>query len=173
MTEVLLIIGTVGAGKTTTAEAVGELLIEQGVPHAVIDLDAIRNAWPAPGDDPFNFALTLTNLHSLVRNYREAGMKRIVLAGVIESADERKKLAEAVGGELTVCRLRLDLQTIRQRLAVRHAGADQALQWHLERSGELHEILEEAATEDVVVDGSQEGALDLAAKVMKAVGWTA
>jgi Ni2+-binding GTPase involved in maturation of urease and hydrogenase len=35
----LLINGTVGAGKTSVAETVGNLLTEAGVPKAVIDLD--------------------------------------------------------------------------------------------------------------------------------------
>nr|WP_220093533.1 zeta toxin family protein [Flexivirga caeni] len=45
----LLITGTVGAGKTTTAYAVGDLLRARELPHAVIDLDELHRLWPAPG----------------------------------------------------------------------------------------------------------------------------
>lgn len=38
--------GSVGVGKTTTAEAVGDLLAERGIPHAVIDLDVLRRVLP-------------------------------------------------------------------------------------------------------------------------------
>ncbi|NUT38969.1 MAG: hypothetical protein HOV86_03190 [Thermoactinospora sp.] len=167
----LLIIGTVGAGKTTTAGAVGESLSEQGVPNAVIDLDAIRQAWPAPPDDPFHFRLTLRNLRSLAAAYLEAGFTRLVLAGVIENAGERARLAEAVGAELTVCRLRPRLTDVRDRLTRRHVLEAASLSWHLARSGELHGILEEAGVEDVIVDVGCDTPPELAVRVMKAVGW--
>ncbi|MDR6989252.1 adenylylsulfate kinase-like enzyme [Paenarthrobacter nitroguajacolicus] len=40
--------GTVGVGKTTVAVYVGKALQRLGIAHAIIDLDAIRHAWPAP-----------------------------------------------------------------------------------------------------------------------------
>jgi adenylylsulfate kinase-like enzyme len=40
-----LINGTVGVGKTTVAEAVGDLLAGSGVSHAVLDLDWLRQPW--------------------------------------------------------------------------------------------------------------------------------
>lgn len=48
----LMITGTVGISKSTTAAATGELLTRQGIPHAVIDTDDIRRSWPTPPDDP-------------------------------------------------------------------------------------------------------------------------
>ena len=43
-TRVLVVNGTVGAGKTTVAEVVADLLRERGVPYAWIDVDALRRA---------------------------------------------------------------------------------------------------------------------------------
>ncbi|MGY4766497.1 hypothetical protein ACXC9Q_06220 [Kribbella sp. CWNU-51] len=60
----LLITGPVGIGKTAVAGAVGEALAEVGVPGAVIDLDGLASAWPAPPDDRFNLALELRNLRA-------------------------------------------------------------------------------------------------------------
>jgi hypothetical protein len=74
--------GTVGAGKTSVAEMVGDLLTEAGGPNAVIDLDWLRRSWPSPAGDRFNVAMALRNLRSVARNYRESGAVRIVLAGV-------------------------------------------------------------------------------------------
>lgn len=48
----LLINGTVGVGKTSVAEGVGGLLTDAGVPNAVIDLDWLRQSWPAAGGRP-------------------------------------------------------------------------------------------------------------------------
>ena len=85
----LLINGTVGAGKTSVAEMVGNLLTEAGVPNAVIDLDWLRRSWPSPEGDRFNVAMALRNLRAVARNYQDAGAVRIVLAGVIETSVDR------------------------------------------------------------------------------------
>ncbi|GAB2821190.1 DUF397 domain-containing protein [Lentzea nigeriaca] len=47
----LLITGPVGVGKTTVAEAVGDVLAAAEVPHAVIDLDWLRCFRPSPADE--------------------------------------------------------------------------------------------------------------------------
>jgi len=91
----LLLTGTVGVGKSTTAEGVGEALQVVGVPHAVIDLDAIRCSWPTPADDPFGFDLELRNLAPLVTNFLMAGAQRLVLAGVCESQRDRERYQTA------------------------------------------------------------------------------
>jgi len=93
----LLINGTVGAGKTSVAEMVGDLLTEAGVPNAVIDLDWLRRSWPSPDGDRFNVAMALRNLSSVARNYRDAGAVRIVLGGVIETKVERDRHQDTLG----------------------------------------------------------------------------
>jgi adenylylsulfate kinase len=148
----LLISGTVGVGKSSTAEAIGQELTQQEVPHAVIDLDDIRRSWPVPPDDPFNQQVELRNLTGLVANFVAAGAELIILAGVVESSADRLRYAAAVGMPLTVCRLVLDLPTIRGRLTTRHADSVPARDWHLDRSGVLDAILDAAEVEDVVVD---------------------
>ncbi|MFI9556149.1 AAA family ATPase [Nonomuraea endophytica] len=165
----ILITGTVGAGKTSAAEEVGELLAAAGTPHGVIDLDALSRGWPPPSGDPFNFELTVRNLRSLAANFRDTGAELLVLAGVAENDGHRRKIAEAVGGELTVCRLRVDLATVRERLAGRHLDDREGLDWHLKRSGELDRILREAQVEDVVVDGSGP-VTQVAAEILRTIG---
>ena len=64
----IIINGTVGVGKTTAASALGRLLEENGVAHAVIDTDEIRRSWPAPPGDRFNLELQLANLAALSAN---------------------------------------------------------------------------------------------------------
>ena len=93
----LLVTGTVGAGKTTTVQAIGDVLGERGVSHAVIDLDWLRRAWPPPRDDPFQQALELRNLAAVARTYLDAGAVRLVLAGVLEDPADRAGYEEAVG----------------------------------------------------------------------------
>lgn len=166
----LLITGTVGAGKTSVADAVGELLTDTGVPHAVIDMDALRRAWPPPPGDRFNTAVLLRNLRSVASNYLDAGATWIVLAGVVEDADGRDRCAEVVGVPLAVCRLRVELSVVRQRLGRRHAGEPEAMRWHLERSGELDAILDRARVEDFIVDATHRTVSEAALAVVEAGG---
>lgn len=169
--EALLITGTVGAGKTTTAEAVGDLLRERGVPHAVVDLDWLRRAWPSPADDPFNSALEIANLTAVTATYLRAGASRLVLAGVLEDAAGKERYREAVGVPLHVVRLRVDLPLVRRRLQARHAHEQAVREWHLHRSGELHDVLEAAGVEDAVLETSALSPQQVAEALLARVGW--
>ncbi len=168
----LLITGTVGSGKTSVAGMIGDLLTAAEVPHAVIDLDWLRRTWPSPPDDRFNLAVTLANVRSVAHNFLDAGAVRLVLAGVVETREERVRYQETLGVPLTVCRLLVDLPTVRARLIGRHDD-DAALAWHLDRSGELDAILERALVEDFAVDASELSVADVAAAVVRAAGWDA
>lgn len=167
----LLLTGTVGVGKTTVAAAVGDLLVAQGVPHAVIDLDELRRAWPAPADDPFDQALELENLTAVATAYRRRGVRRLVLAGVLERAADRSRYAAACGAPLVVCRLRADLDLVRERLGSRHAGRDAELAWHRHRAGELHDLLERERVEDHLVEVTHLGPATAAEAALRAAGW--
>ncbi|XVV08863.1 adenylyl-sulfate kinase [Actinoplanes sp. CA-131856] len=167
----LLITGTVGSGKTSVAGAIGDRLTQAQTANAVIDVDWLRRSWPSPPDDPFNRGITLRNLRAVARNYIETGVLRLVLAGVIESHAERDAYQTALGVPLTVCRLRVDLPTVRQRLIRRHDGDAARLRWHLDRSGELDNIFQQAQVEDFAVDATTDSVHQVAAAVMAAVGW--
>ncbi len=167
----LLITGTVGAGKTSAAEAVGELLADAGVPNAVVDLDWLGQSWPTPPGDPFNLEMTVRNLRAVARNYWDAGVERLVLAGVAETGEERARYREAVGVDLAVCRIRVEIPVVHRRLERRHEGQEADLRWHLDRSGQLDRILTDAQVEDVVVDATDLAVPDVAAAVLKAVDW--
>jgi adenylylsulfate kinase len=167
----LLITGPVGVGKTSVAEAVGDLLAGEAIPHGVVDLDWLARYWPSTTDDPFNLAMELRNLRSVARNYLDAGADRLVLAGVVESRADRARYAEAIGVDLAVCRLTADLAVIRQRLIQRHgSGDDDGLRWHLQRSQELEQILDLAGVEDFTVTTDRPVA-DVAKAVATATSW--
>lgn len=167
----LLITGTVGVGKTTVAEAVSELLVQKRVPNAVIDLDGLRQAWPSPPGDPFNMRLALRNLADVSANYVDAGIARLVLAGVIEAPSDRRAYEAALDMPLTIVRLRADLDVVRDRLVRRHGDNLPVLHWHLERAPELDAVLDSAAVDDCSVDAAAGTTHEIALEVCLAVGW--
>lgn len=170
----LFVNGTVGSGKTTTIEHIGELLAEGEVAHALIDLDWLRNAWPAPLDDAFNNELELANLAAVAKNSRAAGFETLVLAGVIEDPAVTARYVEALGCPLTVVRLDVDLDWVRDRLVTRHEDDPEALDWHHRRVGELHAILEQSrSSEKVVRVAAGESPRQVAVRVLQAAGWMA
>lgn len=169
--DAVLITGTVGAGKTSTAEAVGQLLIERNVPHAVIDLDQLRSAWPGPEGDPFNHAIEIANLTSVAANYRAAGAVRLILAGVLEQRSARADYERAVNGSVRVVRLLARPDELRERLRRRHADDAHDLAWHLERAPELTAILDRAQVADAEIDTTGRPISDVALAVLAAAGW--
>lgn len=161
--------GTVGVGKSTLADAISAVERDS---HAVIDLDAIRKLKPAPSSDRFNHELELLNLKSLVENYRAAGAKRFVIAGVIEANAELPRYIDALGSDgLFVCRLVARPDVLETRLRFRHREDPQGLMWHLDRVGTLTDILEGAGIDDLVLDSSDISPVELAAAVRRAAGW--
>lgn len=145
MAAALFLNGTVGSGKSATADAAGELLAERGIPHAVIDLDALRRVWPAPADDPFHTALELENLRAYAANAVDAGARVLVLAGVLEEAPMLQRYEDAVAGPVTLVRLLAEADETQRRLRARHAADPDGLAWHLARRGELEAVLDAAA----------------------------
>ena len=170
--EVVLLSGTVGAGKTTTAHALSDLLAAEGVPHAVVDLDEVRLLRPPPPGDPFQHEVELANLRDLARNYRAAGAARLLLAGVVEEAGEVARYRTALAGaRLLLVRLVVDLDLAAERLRARHAHEPEALAWHLHRVGELTAVLDAAPFEDARLDTTGRAPEDVAGEVLRLAGW--
>lgn len=168
----VLLSGTVGAGKTTTAHALSALEAAHGRRHAVVDLDEIRLLRPPPPDDRFAHEVELANLRDLARNFRAAGAVRLVLAGVVEDAREVPRYVEALGGgRLLLGRLAVDPAVVRDRLRSRHHDDPDALAWHLDRTVELTGILDADPFEDLRVDTTGRTPEDVALEVARAAGW--
>ena len=150
----VVINGTTGIGKSATLQALGAVLAERRVPHALVDFDFLSLAWPPPADDPFNLRLGIRNLTDVAANYRAAGMERLAIASVLTNRADADAFARATEAErMLICRLRADPKTVEARLRLRHgAQAEWELPWFLERFNALQEELEAAAIDDLVID---------------------
>lgn len=169
--QALLVTGAVGAGKTSVGRATGGILLAHGIPGAFVDLDAIAEAWPRPADDPFGSRLALQNLQAMWRNFQAAGARRLVLAGVIESAGDRAAHAHALdSAPLVVCRLVAPVPVLQERLR-RREPAGPSRDWHVDRAAELTTILDSADVADFTVDNDFGEPDEIARIVLAKAGW--
>jgi uridine kinase len=82
--EAVLITGVYGAGKSSVAEEIADVLEKQGAPYAVVDLDWL--GWFGPEDEVTHQRVLAQNLAAVVNNYRAAGVRLFVLAYAVPDA---------------------------------------------------------------------------------------
>ena len=171
VTQVLLIGGRAGVGKTTVAYAVSSRLAELAVAHCHVEGDNLDAAYPKPADDPQGSGLTEANLAALWHNYRVRGYHRLIYVNTV-SIIEPDLIIRAVGGSASVVSVLLTGadSIIEQRLKGREHGA--ALDVHLERSRRATKVLEDrspASTHRVPTD--ERSPDEIAAEVVALTGW--
>jgi len=163
----LIISGSMGAGKTTVLSEVSDLLAEEHLPHGAIDLDWLGVMYPSQGEH--GGRLLFASLAAIWPCYKSAG--RLVVARVVEDRSELKHYEEAVpGAEVVVCRLTASTVTMRDRLRVREPGLFQLKA--LARSTELDSILKKSRAEDFVVNNDAGRSItEVAREVLMGAGW--
>jgi predicted kinase len=165
--QVIVLTGSMGAGKTTVLGEASDLLTARGVVHAVIDLDALAAAGLA-GD--LCTHLTYANLAAVWSNFARAGVTRLLLGEAVETADELSRIRAAIpDSNVVVCRLTAPVETMQRRLRTREPGMLQ--QTFLARARELDEILERAHLENFCVANDNCSVTEVTAEVLTLAGW--
>ena len=128
MTEVLLIAGPAGVGKSSVAIEISLKLHRAEVDHALIDTDELDRIYPVPGDLP---RLTERNLAAVWDGFAERGAQRLILVGVhLDRPTEREWIARAVpAGHVTCVRLQASDRSLRARILRREQGSGAEAQW--------------------------------------------
>src|SRR5258708_33343779 len=88
MESLLIITGTMGAGKTAVMGEASDILTRHQIVHAAIDLDALGLAHlpsAAPSD-----GVMYDNLRFISRNYAASGVQRFLVARAIEDNAQLK-----------------------------------------------------------------------------------
>jgi adenylylsulfate kinase-like enzyme len=166
--ELLILTGTMGAGKTTVLAEVSDILKLRQIPHAAIDVDALGLAHlpPATSSDQVMY----NNLRSVCKNYAALGVQRFLLARAMEDRAELELCREVTSATKTiVCRLTATIETMQERVKRREQGLLQRK--YVARVPELNLILHRAQLEDFIVANENRALTDVALEVLAKAGW--
>jgi hypothetical protein len=143
-------------------------LIERGIEHAAIDLDALgvglvpqqeveHQDQRQDGKPPTLEQLMYRNLTAVWRNYRSAGVNTLIVAAAIDRRDLPFLKAALDHPQTTICRIRAPLSVMQERVRLREPGMFQAQ--GVRRVAELDALLDQAAIEDFTLtnDGGSVG----------------
>ncbi|MFI6350966.1 hypothetical protein [Streptomyces sp. NPDC050560] len=172
-TEVLLIGGRAGVGKTTVGWEVSVLLRAAEVAHAVVDGDFMGQVHPAPEGDRDRARITEENLTAVWANFARHGYRRLVYTNTRSVLPEATGMFErAMADEARIVRVLLTASdaTVRERLGRREIGSelDRELAGSV-RSARLLDRRAAAGTVRVATDGRDVG--DIARDTVAATGW--
>lgn len=144
--HVLWIYGPPGVGKTTTGWELWAQLSQAGIRTGYVDTDQLGICVPAHRDDPGGHRMKAANLAAVVSTFRSAGARCVVVTGVADPQRVREHADQVPGAAITLCRLRVDHDELRKRLAERG--------WH-------RDLVAEAIREATALDGSADADLSL------------
>ena len=169
MSRAVLITGGIGAGKTSLAVELGELLGERGMPTAVIDLDWLGWLCGGPAEHSFE-ALIAENLEAVWPNYEVAGATHFVLTRAVHGQAELEALRRAVPSDgLAIVRVAAAPELVEERLRQRDTGVE--LEHHLAEASPSAERAESLGAEDFNVQNDNRPVREVAAEVLERLGW--
>jgi cytidylate kinase len=167
LTELLLISGRSGVGKSTVAGELHHLLAQADVKHALVEGDNLDLAHPAP----WQHGLAEKNLRAMWQNYSDLGYRRLIYVNTVGVLLE-VELTAALGGlvHVTSILLTADDESVRQRLALREVGS--ALDLHMQRSRDRAlelDLRSPASVQRISTDARS--ATRIAREILDIVGW--
>ena len=148
MTDVLVISGPAGVGKSAAAFEVSHALQAAGTDHVLIDTDELDRIFPVPADLA---AVTRDNLAAIWRTFAARGARRLILVGVyLDRPEELAWVRQAVpDARFTCVRLTASDWTLAERVDRREVGSGGAEQLARTRSqvaamraSRRHEVME-------------------------------
>jgi hypothetical protein len=168
MDSLLIITGTMGAGKTSALGEASDILALKAITHAAIDLDSLGLAL-LPSGASSNGAM-YRNLQSVCENYSSLGVTRLLLARAIEDSAELELCSGIVSASNTViCRLTASIEVMEQRVRLRESGISQ--RDYVARVAKLNTIIERAQLETFTITNENRPLTDVAHEMLLKAGW--
>jgi predicted kinase len=167
---VVVITGTIGAGKSTIAGVASEILHARDIRHGLIEVDNFGGVYPSPDPhDPFNNEFTMRNIATLWPAYLDAGITRAIVTMTLEDHDATDELLAALASPpATVVRLDASQETREERIKRREFGDLREV--FLERTGFLAEKMASGGIGDIVLTNEEEPRL-VATRLLEELGW--
>ena len=166
----VLVIGTIGAGKTVVAIEMGEILEESGIRSAILDLDWLGWVHRGPGQHVAVDDLIASNLGAIVPNFGAVGIHHYVLARSIRSVEQVAGLKDAFdGASLVVARLTASKETISNRLRNRDEG--EVLKEHLVQAEHFAAEQAQADLADFDISNESGSVREVATEILLRLGW--
>ena len=110
MEQLLIITGSMGAGKSAVLAEVADILTARRIAHAAIDVDSLGLAHLPSGTS--SDGVMYENLRSVCKNYAAQGVRRFLLARALEGRAQLELCRGAVPAANTVvCILQLEMSS--------------------------------------------------------------
>ncbi|MBA2558190.1 MAG: hypothetical protein H0V12_12750 [Chloroflexi bacterium] len=151
-TQVLVISGPAGVGKSSVAFETSLQLQRDGIEHALIDTDELDHIFPVPADLA---VITERNLAAMWRTFSDRGAQRLILVGVyLARPTELEWIGRAVpNARFTLVGLRASEPTLHDRVRQREIGGGMEAQWQRTRQQAVALATEQdSGIHDVVTD---------------------
>ncbi len=163
MESLLIVTGSMGAGKSAVLGEASDILASRNIVHAAIDLDALGLAnlpAGASSDD-----VMYRNLASVCKHYASIAVKRVLLARAIENRAELQLCRGVVSAANTVvCRLTASIETMKQRVRMRETGFSQG--GYIARVAKLNAVLDAAKLEDFSITNENRSLTEVAQEML-------
>jgi hypothetical protein len=165
--RLLVISGSMGAGKTTVLGEASDLLGAAGIAHAAMDVDAVAmgHVPGAVGDE-----LAFRHVAAVWANHATFGVSRLLLADAIDSLERRAHFTRATRAqEVQVCRLVADLQTMQRRVRQREPSENQ--QGFVDNVARVEAALDATGEDFRVLNDGSRSATAVARELLDRAGW--
>jgi hypothetical protein len=161
---VVLVTGPPGAGKTATLIALSDALVDDGIAHAVVDVDDVAWAYPFP-----SLEQRWEHLRNWAGAHRQAGHALLLVGEVLESATHIEDVFTALGAEdhLLVC-LDAPPATMRRRVIDREPPGWSGLPRMLDEIPTLRAAIAELPDVHLVLDSDRVEPRELARQIRAA-----
>jgi len=115
----LIVTGPPGAGKTSVLTALSDTLSDADVPHAAVEVEALRCTHP-----PLSLEEEMRQLHTVYRLFRDSGHRVLIIARTIETDDEIAAVLRAIDpDDHLVVRLEAHPATLVTRILAREPAS--------------------------------------------------
>jgi chloramphenicol 3-O-phosphotransferase len=160
----VVITGPPGAGKSSVLTALVDVLSDDEVPHAAVEVEALVWTHPALTDEQW-----ARQVRTTCALYRDAGYRLLLVAHTLETDADTAELLDVVGAdEVLLVRLEAEPATLVERLTEREPSSWSGLPGLLAHTQELATAMAALTSVDLVLSTQGQRPEEVAARIRAA-----